>query len=161
MGHRANFVVIRDGKARAYYDQCAALGCLYFFAAGPDPACAELSSFEETDGLMDWAYAEGGYLIDLDQRTAIAFGFVPDPRDFGVARVDPLNSAFKQGPLALLNHIGPNWIGWRLVWDDHSVDAFAAYLRNRRIADVATQPSSHPPDTAEAIEYSPSHRQGK
>ncbi|MEM7353169.1 MAG: hypothetical protein AAF657_20410 [Acidobacteriota bacterium] len=74
MGHRANFVVIRNQQATAFYDQWAGLGCIYTFAEGPTKAVACLKATKETDELMDWAFAEGGYLIDFDNKLAMGFG---------------------------------------------------------------------------------------
>ena len=159
MGHRANFVVIRDGRATAHYDQWAAMGCTHFLADGPDAACREISSYEQVDELMDWAFAEAGYLLDFDEKTAILFGCAFGLDELGESDEDvdsptgEAGSPFEEGGLALLRHIAPNWSGWTLVWDDHGVDAFAAHLRRRSIEGIAVQPDSHPPDTADAIEY--------
>jgi hypothetical protein len=159
MGHRANFVVVRDGHAEAYYDQWAALGCLYAFAAGPEGACEAVAEFEPAEALMDWAFAEGGYLIDFDEKMAIVFGChfdmdeLEDPDgDTGVPS-EEADSAWKQGGLPYLEHIAHSWMGWKLVWDECGVDAFAAHLRRRRIDGIAAQPDSHPPDTAKAVEH--------
>ena len=152
MGHRANFVVIRDGEAKAYYDQWAALGCVFSFAAGPDEACGAVSACEPIDELMEWAFAEGGYLIDFDEKTAIAFGCPADLDEF--AEFDEVaDSSFLEGGLPLLQQVAPNWAGWKLVWDDRGVDAFAAHLRRRSIENIAVQPDSHPPDTSGPVEY--------
>lgn len=159
MGHRANFVVIRDGHAKAYYDNWAAMGCIHDLADGPEAACEAISEYEPTDELLDWAFAEGGYLIDFDEKRAIAFGCSVDLDEF--ADVDDEadepsrepSSPFEQGGLAFLEHVGPSWAGWTLVWDDHGVDAFAAHLKRRSITDIAVQPDSHPPETSAAIEY--------
>ena len=78
MGHRANFVVIRDGAAEAYYDDWAALGCIHCVKDGPDDAAKLASDFEPTDELLDWAFMEGGYLIDFDEKTLIVFGMTED-----------------------------------------------------------------------------------
>src|SRR5262249_25572438 len=109
--------------------------------------------------LMEWCWAEAGYLIDFDEKKAILFGcavdedeFSEDDDDPGDER-DPSDTPFTQGGLPLLAHIGRNWKGWTLVWDDHGVDAFAAHLKRRSISDIAAQPDSHTPKTAEAVEY--------
>ena len=154
MGHRANFVVIRNGEAKAYYDNWAAMGCIFPFAAGPDEACEAVSHYELTNELMDWAFAEGGYLIDFDERKAIVFGCPVDLGEFAELE-EGADSAFLQGGLPFLQHIGPNWTGWKLIWDDHGVDAFAAHLRRRSIGDIVVQPDSHPPDTSGPIEFGP------
>lgn len=157
MGHRANFVIVRDGRASAYYDQWAALGCIGTFSAGPDVAAEEASQCEPTDSLMDWAYAEGGYLIDFDTKEAIVFGLTIDPEEFAEVEVDEqllaASAPFAEGGLAYLQHIALSWPGWRLAWDERGVDAFAAHLKKRAIAGVGVEPDSHPPDTSAAIEY--------
>src|SRR5712691_7684571 len=115
MGHRANFVVIRNEHAKAYYDQCAAMGCIYSFAAGPDQAGEAVSQFEQANELMDWAFAEGGYLIDFDEKKAIVFGHTVDLDEFADPdgsvdeQLHELNSPFEQGGLAFLQHIVANW----------------------------------------------------
>lgn len=78
MGHRANFVVIRGGDARAYSDNWAALGCIHSVADGPEDAVASAAAFEDTDELLDWAFMEGGYLVDFDEKTLIVFGLTDD-----------------------------------------------------------------------------------
>lgn len=82
MGHRANFVVIRGGDARAYFDNWAALGCIHCLADGPEDAAASASEFEATDELLDWAFMEGGYLVDFDEKNLIVFGLTEE--DLGV-----------------------------------------------------------------------------
>ena len=78
MGHRANFVVIRGGDARAYFDSWAALGCIHSVADGPEDAAASAAQFEATDELLDWAFMEGGYLVDFDEKTLIVFGLTDE-----------------------------------------------------------------------------------
>jgi hypothetical protein len=55
MGHRANFVVIRNGHAKAYTDQWAALGAAYSFAAGPEVGYGSLVPIRADNRLMSWA----------------------------------------------------------------------------------------------------------
>ena len=156
MGHRANFVLIRDGEAKAYYDQWAALGCTYAFAGGPADATSAAEQAEPTTELLDWAFAEAGFLLDFDERVAIVFGH-PEPIDPGefsefsaedVAPVNDLDLALEQGPLEFLRAISPRWAGWQLSWDDRGVDAFAVHLAHREIRSVTTQPKAHPEDCA-------------
>src|SRR4051794_14228279 len=82
MGHRANFVLVRDGKATAYYDQWAALGSTYAFAGGPADATAAAEQAQPTKQLLDWAFAEAGFLVDFDDHVAIVFGY-PEQIDLG------------------------------------------------------------------------------
>jgi glycine/D-amino acid oxidase-like deaminating enzyme len=78
MGHRANFVVIREGQAQAYSDHWAALGCIHCVSDGPDDAAAMAAEFEATDELLDWAFMEGGYLVDFDEKLLIVFGLTEE-----------------------------------------------------------------------------------
>lgn len=164
MGHRANFVLIRDGNANAYHDQWAALGSTWAFAGGPDEAISAAELGSPTTALLDWAFAEAGYLLDFDERKAIVFGYPEmgdfDPSDFegidglegleGLASVDPaeqqemahVETALKQGPLEFLRAIAPRWEGWLLRWDERGVDAFADHLTQRGITTMICQPPS-------------------
>ena len=150
MGSRANFVVIRNGIATAYYDHWAALGCLLSFAGGPDEASKALEAMEQTNQLMEWAWAEGGYLVDFDTHNAITFGFLDSSQEMGeesATKTDELYSAFERGPLDFLQFIAPHWKGWLLQWDDRGVDAFSDYLQRRNIPTIMCQPASHPPNS--------------
>jgi len=152
VGHRAHFVVIRDGGARAYVDQWAALGSTYCFADGPAEATTTVeSTATETAELLDWAFAEAGYLIDYDEKSAIVFGSpMPfDPEELGDGIADSnsladLDQALEEGPLPFLQLIAPRWKGWQLCWDDRGVDAFGEHLKRRGITSVSVQPPSHP-----------------
>jgi len=152
MGHRANFLLIRDGTAAAYYDQWAALGSTYAFAGGPADASATAEQAQPTKELLDWAFAEAGFLLDFDEHVAIVFGR-PEPIDLGefpelgaeeAASAHALDGALERGPLEFLKCIAPRWTGWQLCWDERGVDAFAAHLARRGISSVITQPRQHP-----------------
>ena len=156
MGHRSNFVIIRNHAAIAYYDQWAALGAIYTFSAGPAGAVDALVEMRVTDELIEWAFAEGGYLLDLDQKLAIVFGYSCDCEEFGFefdAETEALNAALEESPLKFLQHIAPAWPGWKLIWDDRGVDAFAEYLHGRGITCIQTCPASHPADTPEPVSF--------
>jgi hypothetical protein len=156
LGHRANFVVIKRGSAAAYHDQWAALGSTWAFAGGPDEAVSAAEGSQPTPELLDWAFAEAGYLIDFDRKRAVVFGY-PEMGDFDldemadfseedVAAMAAAEAALQRGPLDFLQAIAPRWPGWHLHWDDRGVDAFAEYLAVRGIDSISTQPPSHPPD---------------
>lgn len=149
MGHRANFVIIRSGEARAFEDQWAALGCTYGFAEGPSQATRAMELFRPTDELMDSAFAEAGYLIDHDEKVAIVFGYPEfDPDALGFEDEPPqeaenwiaIDKALMKGPEHFLELIAPLWRGWEIIWDSRGVDAFADYFENRSIESIATQP---------------------
>jgi hypothetical protein len=153
MGDRANYVLISDGQAKAFYDHWGALSCIYEFADGPVDAAALAEQMDTTAKLMDWAFAEGGFLIDFDQKQAIVFGrILVGPEEFDKA--DPkqieefrrIAQALETGSQEYLRSIASRWVGWCLIWDDRGVDAFSAYLEQRGICSIACEPPSHPPD---------------
>ena len=145
MGHRANFIVIQNGSAKAYWDSWAALGSLYSFAAGPGEGIKILTDFEPTTELLDWAFAEGGYLIDFDASTSIIFGFPIDETEFELYELDnPTDEPIEEFAPKYLQKIAPKWKGWKLIFDDRGVDAFASYLHSKNIEEIQCQPTSHP-----------------
>ena len=172
MGHRANFVVIKDGHATAYEDNWAALGCVHDFAAGLNHALEALKLYKETDALMDWAFAEGGYLIDHDQKTAIVFGESMDCEEMmedvldldfeneladlsdGQTEEDPLHTKLIEGDyLGFLQDISSGWEGWLLCWDNSGVDSFSKHLELRGIHCIETAPASQPEDTLPPVTH--------
>jgi hypothetical protein len=167
MGNRANFVVIKDGSATAFEDNWAALGCTYDFACGLEHATEALSAYTETTGLMDWAFAEAGYLIDFDSQFAVAFG-IPQGADEvfddeeldlelgdladGDAMEDPSVAKLHEGDyLGFLEGIAGGWKGWKIAWDERGVDSFAEHLKQKGFSGIETAPASHPPDTSPAV----------
>jgi hypothetical protein len=166
MGHRANFIVVQNGQAKAYQDSWAALGCTYQFAEGPAAAMRAADGFAEVSELMDWAFAEGGYLLDFDEKAAIVFGYPEigaELADFGdledleglediAAQAQgealAIDQALQESPLEFLKVIAPRWSGWLLQWDDRGVDAFASHLKRRGIDSVSLPPPAHPPDAS-------------
>ena len=159
MGHRANFVIIENGRATAYRDRWAALGCTFTLMDGPGEARSAARSSEPTTELMDWAFAEAGYLLDFDENRAIAFGHPDLPLDDDFLEADTaaaMNAAMdalNQGPAEFFKHVAAKWRGWTLVWDDRGVDAFAEHLARRSITVIQTQPASHPAKTADPVEF--------
>jgi hypothetical protein len=157
MGHRANFVVIRDCVAEAYQDDWAALGCVDFLVDGPESAIEAARGFDSVDELLDWSFAEGGYLIDVDHRLLIVFGQIDDDtNDFlEIEEDDSLSDeelkakdhefALKQYQ-ELFDSCSESWRGWTLRWDERGVDAFAMQLKTRGINTIRTAAPSHEVD---------------
>ncbi len=173
MGHRANFVVIENGAAQAYYDNWAGLGAAFAIADGPGPAVDSLKEFEPTHELLDWAFAEGGFLVDFDQSLVIVFGELDDLSD-ELADYDDEGDeddddeddddgeedeeegdetdSYAERYTNYFADIAPNWHGWRLRYDDRGVDAFAEHLSVRGISSIEVQEPSHPEST-EQVEF--------
>ena len=171
MGHRANFVVIRNGKAQAYYDSWAALGCVHCVADGPDDAAASAAEFDPTDELLDWAFMEGGYLVDFDEKVLIVFGLTEDDLGDEFSELDEEEGADDEveviedpagesddesdddgdewdkeaeraSAAGFLQGIAPKWKGWTLRWDQRGADAFAEHLARRGLSGIKTQPAT-------------------
>lgn len=165
MGHRANFVLIEGGEAEAFFDQWAGLGCAFVVGDGPSAAVSAAREFEPTFELLDWAFAEGGYLIDFDQKLLLLFGELDDPseefEDFDDDEDEEkpeneLDNETDEGDESASSReqyktyfaeIAPKWEGWLLRWDDRGVDAFSEHLQKRGIASIQGQQPSHPEDT--------------
>lgn len=149
MGHRANFVLIRNGQAKAFYDQWAALGCTLSLDEGAKRLEKSVPKvYEAIDELMDWAFAEAGFLIDYDERICIAFGS-PDvdleemPEDYR-EEIRATLDAFDGGWAEFVRHIKKGWRGYTMIWDGRGVDAFADHLRRRGITAIKTAKPSAP-----------------
>lgn len=151
MGHRANFVLIREGAATAYFNNWAALGCVHFLSEGPAKAVSELKDMDLTDELLDWAFCEGGFLIDYDSRLLIVFGEFLDAGDFeGGDETDEedIESADSEPTFDLekeeadvrsfLAEIQTAWPGWTLRWDQRGADAFSEHLLAKGLSSPRT-----------------------
>jgi hypothetical protein len=155
MGHRANFVLIKNGKAQAFYDHWGALACTLSLEQGAKRLWNEVQELNErVDELMDWAFAEGGFLIDYDERVCIAFGSVDVdademPEEYQ-ADVRATLDAYRAGWGQFVRHIEKGWRGYTMIWDDRGVDAFAKHLERRKITSIKTQKPSHPKSYAKA-----------
>lgn len=156
MGQRANYVIVKGGQANAYFDNWGALGCAFILADGPDAATQAAEETESTDELLDWAFAEGGYLIDYDQKKLIAFGLLEEvdgefDEEFDEEMEDEDGEGEELTDYSSLDQwkthlesIAGNWSGWLLAYDGRGVDAFALHLKQRGIANIKTQEVSHP-----------------
>lgn len=155
MGHRANFVLVKNGKAKAFYDSWAALGCTLSLEEGAKSLEKSVPKlYESTDELMDWGFAEAGFLIDYDERVCIAFG-TPDvdlddmPEDYQEELRSSVE-AFFAGWEPYVRSIEKVWRGYTMIWDDRGVDAFAEHLKRRDITTIKTQKPSHPKSMAKS-----------
>jgi hypothetical protein len=153
MGHRANFVLIEGAKAQAFYDQWAALGCVLSLEEGARRLKKSVSEvYQPADGLMDWAFAEGGFLIDYDEKVCIAFGYVDVdvddmPEDYQES-IRSVVDAFHAGWAEYVRYIEKGWRGFTMIWDGRGVDAFALHLEKRKITSIRTAKPSHPKSVA-------------
>ncbi|MDA0242860.1 MAG: hypothetical protein OT477_05550 [Chloroflexi bacterium] len=140
MAQRADFVIIQEGRATAFYENWGGLGCLYAFAAGPK-ATVEFTSNMEKINELDGVFAEGGYLIDFDQNIAIVFGYPFDDDDLD-ENAKQINFALREGELEYLKHIANVWSTWKLIWDYNGIESFINHLKSRGITDIGILPRS-------------------
>lgn len=148
-------MLIKDGKARAFYDHWGALACTLSLEDGAKRLEKDVPKhYEEVDELMDWAFAEAGFLIDYDERVCIAFGSVdvevdeiPEEHQ---SDMQTTLGAFRAGWAEFVAHIEKGWRGYRMIWDDRGVDAFSAHLARRKITSIKTAKPSHPKSYANA-----------
>lgn len=146
MGHRANYVIIKAGRAKAYYDHWGALACLLVLGDGPDQATSVAETNEPTTKLLDWGFCEGGFLIDYDERRCITFGYVDIDGDDMPANMRKelaaFGAAFAKGPAGVFKFVAPVWPGWTLEWNEQGADAFADHLERRGITGIQREPRS-------------------
>jgi hypothetical protein len=74
MGHRANFVLVEQGKATIYYSHWGAKTIPDMLVAGPDRCWNSIQRLTPGSELLDNVWAEGGLLLDRDQRRLLFWG---------------------------------------------------------------------------------------
>ncbi|MDP2275638.1 MAG: hypothetical protein Q8N23_03475 [Archangium sp.] len=87
------------------------------------------------DGLLHSAFVEAGFLLDFDNAVLLGFGDVGARDDLDEERAE-LAAALNRSPADFLKRIAHVWPGWKLVWDERGLWAFANHLRKREIAGV-------------------------
>lgn len=115
MGHRANFVVVQNGKPSLYYSRWAAVTLPQSIFFGPEFALRYIETLQPTDALLDDVWCEGAAIMDQDARCLLFF--------VGDIRYHP---GLRRYFLPLLSH---NWPGWDVRWADQGIVDLALYLR--------------------------------
>ena len=132
MGHRANLVIVKNGRYDLFYSHWAANTLPQDLFWGPDLATAFIQiqrQADESDWLDD-VWAEGGAVLDQDHRTLVLFG--GDDLAFDV----PLRRLY-------LELLGKVWKGWHIRWAHEGIVDIAEYLgypRNK-VLSTKSQPS--------------------
>ncbi len=105
MGHRANYVLIENGKAYIYFSRWGALDIPAMLLAGPESAISYVRALTTDDHLQNEDWAEGGVILDVDRRLL---------RFFGGGDVE--FSPYLRRPLfRALRTVWPNWdVEWSL-----------------------------------------------
>ena len=106
VGQRANFVIVKNGDWRLYYDHWCANRIDVELFWGPRLAAAFIEQLEplaDRDDWLDDVWCEGGAVLDLDRRELTWFGGEDILMDV------PLRRAC----LALMKR---QWPGWEIRW---------------------------------------------
>src|SRR4051812_18662500 len=105
----AKYALMRDGRKVVLHNNVGAYDVLSLSAAGPDLTLRYLDAFHDAFGRApDWGPepegwdmdAEGGLVVDVDQRTMLAFTIYTD-----VAQ-----------RAAYFATVARTWPGWRVQW---------------------------------------------
>lgn len=115
MGHRANLVLVENKKYKIYYTHWKAQETPNILAQGLDFCEKYFKEFDENSWLMDNVFAEGGLLIDKDNKKILIFG----GGDIGYTPV--LQRLY-------CKHIVKIWKGWNAQWCSKGNVDFAEYL---------------------------------
>jgi hypothetical protein len=154
MGHRANLIVVRDGRYDLRYSHWAANTLPRDLFWGPQHAIAftEAQPAAGTDWLDD-VWAEGGSVIDTDRHVFRLFGGEDLQYDVPLRRL-------------YLTLLGVVWQGWDVGWAEEGIAELADYVgypRDRVIArerDGSTDPDLRPPDQPDWVDFVGSVRMG-
>lgn len=118
MGDRANYAIVHRGRLKVFYAHWGGPTVPRELAAGP-LACERFirAQRRETSGrLLEFAFMEGGIILDKDRRRALVFG---GPADVNYS---PAVQA------RLLERLRPAWPGWTIAWARRYAYDFVAFL---------------------------------
>ncbi len=115
MGQRANFVWIENGITTIHYSGYQAGNTAKIVAQGLQFCRNFFKEFTIDIFLMDTAFAEGGILIDFDQKIVMVFSF-------GHTWSNPV---YKRH---FSNFISKTWNGWSIQWAYNGNEDFAKHL---------------------------------
>ena len=148
MGHRANLIVVRDGRYDLRYSHWAANTLPRDLFWGPDHGVAftEAQPAAGDDGWLDNVWAEGGSVINTDARVFRLFG--GEDLQYDV----PLRRLY----LALLAAV---WQGWDVGWAHEGIADLAdhaGYPRDRVLTakpDEGFTPDLRPPEQPDWVDF--------
>jgi hypothetical protein len=117
MGHRADLIVLRNGKWKLYYDHWCASRIEIELFWGPEVAIAFIEQREarEDNTQINWGGAQGGVIVDLDLRVLLFYG----GEDIG------LNVSQRNAYILLMQQ---NWPNWTIEWAHQGVVDLGNYL---------------------------------
>lgn len=103
MGSRANYVLIEGGQPTIHFSRWGASSIPAVLLSGPAETIAYVRTLTPDDYLLDEVWAEGGMLLDVDQRKL---------RFFGGGAID--STPYLRRPL--LRVLRALWTGWSVDW---------------------------------------------
>ncbi|MEG0931177.1 hypothetical protein, partial [Algoriella sp.] len=115
MGHRANLIIIENEKNKIYYSHWSGNSIPNIISQGLEYCEKYFKNFNEDGYIMDNAWAEGGILIDKDNKYILFFG-----GEF--LETNALRKAF----IKYLNQY--IWIDWKIDWAYKGIVDLAEYL---------------------------------
>lgn len=170
MSERSNVVIIRDRKADAYFDSYGALAIIPWFRSGPEEASKYIKETSVlTDELLDWQWAEGGGLIDFDNKFALVWGPLNEDTGFEIETEQSLlkkygsnddeeeddeeedDEEWERSKMAYLHSIKPSWLGWELCFADSGTNAISFYLKKHGFCNISINPNASQSDLTSEI----------
>lgn len=115
MGQRANLILVRNGTYELYYSHWCANTLSSDLFWGPEETLSFIEGQQPTEEWLDDRWAEGGVIMDIDQKLLLWYGGEDIMYDI------PL----KRQLFALMQ---PLWIGWELRWAKAGIVDMAIYL---------------------------------
>jgi hypothetical protein len=115
MGHRANFVIVKDNQFDIYYSHWGAITIPKDIFYGPQITINYIQSLKLVDALLDDIWCEGAVLVDMNQKLLLFWG-----------GYDYHYPALRKYFIPLLQI---NWSGWGIRWADEGNVDIARYLQ--------------------------------
>lgn len=116
MSSLANIGIISDGHLEIYYDRHGGISAPLLCLGGPswirESACEDMST---SDSWLGEVYAEGGLLLDFDERVLLVHGGAEHFNELG----------FRRAFLALVRDLNP---AWTIDWAHGGQGDFVAHL---------------------------------
>ncbi|HIB65295.1 MAG TPA: hypothetical protein EYO33_09335 [Phycisphaerales bacterium] len=103
MGHRANYIVIENGRESLYYSHWGANVVERDLFWGPEESLRFIRTQRKTDDWLDEVWCEGGALLDLDRKFMKLFG----------------GEDIKYDPYfwkAYMDLLAKSWTPWKVEW---------------------------------------------
>ena len=130
MSDPAAFIVIRERKARVFFNKWSAGGCLSNLVDGPEHEAKIVSTDE--DEIDNYPFAVAGYLLDFDSQNLIFFGpLCGTLEELGLDEFDDDESP--EAVSVFMDAIAPKWEGWSISVNDEDDREIQRHLRSQGI----------------------------